>query len=62
MVNELELPWPRPLSWVNALLPNGYAVLDGEVMHDDQWDGYPAERDRLARRDATSGPATGGAR
>ena len=41
-------------------LPNGYAVLDGEVMHDDQWDGYPAERDRLAAG-WTSGPATAGA-
>ena len=42
--------WPgrRPLRWVNALLPNGYAVLDGRVLHDDQWDGYPAERARLA--------------
>ena len=26
------------------VLPNGYAVLDGRVLHDDQWDGYPAER------------------
>ncbi len=47
VVNELELAWPRPLRWVNALLPNGYAVLDGRVLHDDQWDGYPAERARL---------------
>ena len=48
VVNELTLPWPRALSRVNAGVPNGYAVLDGEVFHDDQWDGYPAERDRLA--------------
>jgi alkaline phosphatase D len=47
VVNELELPWPRPLRRINALLPNGYAVLDGRVLHDDQWDGYPAERARL---------------
>lgn len=57
VVNEIELSWPRPLRWVNALLPNGYAVLDGRVLHDDQWDGYPAERARLigwlrARREA----------
>ena len=32
---------------MNRLLPNGYAMLDGRVMHDDQWDGYPAERERL---------------
>ena len=49
VVNEIELTWPRPLRWVNALLPNGYAILDGRVLHDDQWDGYPAERARLAR-------------
>lgn len=57
VVNEIELSWPRPLRWIDALLPNGYAVLDGRVLHDDQWDGYPAERARLAhwlraRRDA----------
>ncbi len=48
VVNELELAWPRPLRWINGLLPSGYAVLDGRVLHDDQWDGYPAERARLA--------------
>ncbi|MBA2282632.1 MAG: alkaline phosphatase D family protein, partial [Acidimicrobiia bacterium] len=49
VVNELELSWPRPLRWLNHLLPNGYAVLDGRILHDDQWDGYPAERQRLSR-------------
>lgn len=49
VVNELELRWPRPLRWVNRLLPNGYAVLDGRVLHDDQWDGYPAERNGLTQ-------------
>jgi alkaline phosphatase D len=48
VVNELEISWPPPFRWVNALLPNGYAILDGRVLHDDQWDGYPAERARLA--------------
>lgn len=48
VVNEIKLPWPRPLGWVNALLPNGYAAIGGEIIHDDQWDGYPAERQRLA--------------
>lgn len=47
VVNEIELSWPRPLRWINAWLPNGYAVLDGRLLHDDQWDGYPSERDRL---------------
>jgi alkaline phosphatase D len=48
VVNEIELPLPRPMSRVNALLPNGYAIIDDRVLHDDQWDGYPAERARLA--------------
>ncbi|WP_116995681.1 alkaline phosphatase D family protein [Desertimonas flava] len=49
VVNEIVLPLPAP-SGVNSRLPPGYAYLDGKVMHDDQWDGYPAERDNLARR------------
>jgi alkaline phosphatase D len=57
VMNELELSWPRPLRWVNRFLPNGYAVLDGRVMHDDQWDGYPAERARVASWMAERGAA-----
>jgi alkaline phosphatase D len=61
VVNAIELAWPRPLRWVNSLLPNGYAVLDGRLLHDDQWDGYPAERarlvDALRRRGAAGGRA-----
>ncbi|UDY34167.1 alkaline phosphatase D family protein [Dermatobacter hominis] len=61
VINEIELRWPPPLRWIDRLLPNGYAVIDGHVMHDDQWDGYPAERDRLtswlARRGAAGGRA-----
>ena len=54
-------PGRRPLRWVNALLPNGYAVLDGRVLHDDQWDGYPAERAarRLVARPRRAGRAHG---
>ena len=48
VVNEIKLPWPRPLGWIGALMPNGYAAIGGEIIHDDQWDGYPAERRRLA--------------
>ncbi len=29
--------------------PSGYAVVDGDVVCVDEWDGYPAERGRLAR-------------
>lgn len=47
VVNSMSLPVPFR-SWLNPLLPNGYAQIDGEVIHDDQWDGYPAERERLA--------------
>ena len=47
VVNSVELPWPRPFASMNRLLPNGYAMLDGHVMYDDQWDGYPAERERV---------------
>ncbi len=60
VVSELSLGLP-PIPGINPLLPNGYAVVDGRVLHDDQWDGYPVERDRVARwmRDrASSGGAT----
>ena len=60
VVNEIELNWPRPLSWVGRFVPSGYAIVDGRVMHDDQWDGYPAERrwlvDRLRERAARRWP------
>ncbi len=46
VVNSVSLPLPST-GWLNPLLPNGYAHLDGEVLHDDQWDGYPGERERL---------------
>lgn len=28
-------------------LPSGYALVDGEAMCTDEWDGYPAERDHI---------------
>ena len=59
VVNELELPLPRPIARVNALLPNGYAVIDDRVLHDDQWDGYPAERARLTAWMSERGAADG---
>ncbi len=58
VVNDVTLPVPA-LPGINVLLPNGYAVLDGQVLHDDQWDGYPAEQERLvaalARRGRNGG-------
>ena len=59
VVNELALRLP-PVPGLDPLLPGGYAVLDGRVFHDDQWDGYPAERDRAARWMRERG-ASGGA-
>ncbi len=56
--NEVCLPLPA-IPGVNHFLPNGYAALDGEVLHDDQWDGYPAERTNLARHLAKRGAAGG---
>ncbi|HVM08173.1 MAG TPA: alkaline phosphatase D family protein [Acidimicrobiales bacterium] len=49
VVNPIVLRMPA-IDRVNSALPNGYAALDGVVMHDDQWDGYPAERDHLVER------------
>ena len=60
VVNSMSLSVPFR-SWLNPLLPNGYAQIDGEVIHDDQWDGYPAERERLAgwiRERAAAGSRT----
>jgi alkaline phosphatase D len=59
VVNEMELSWPRVLRWMNSTLPNGYAVLDGHLLHDDQWDGYPAERSRLVEVLAQRGRSGG---
>ena len=47
VVNEIDLPLPAATGLVNALLPNGYDAVDGKILHDDQWDGYPVERERL---------------
>ncbi|MDP8954052.1 MAG: alkaline phosphatase D family protein [Actinomycetota bacterium] len=47
VVNSMFLPLPSTVSF-NPLLPNGYADFDGRLLHDDQWDGYPAEQERLS--------------
>ena len=40
--------WVPAARLVNPLLPGGYIAHGGtQVLRDDQWDGYPAERDRL---------------
>lgn len=40
-------------------MPNGYAVFDGRLLHDDQWDGYPAERTQLVEVLAERGRSGG---
>lgn len=50
VVNEIALPLAGDGLLPQGLLPNGYAVIDGQIIHDDQWDGYTAERDELTRR------------
>ncbi len=58
VVNEIVLrpPFAR---FFARLLPHDYAAYDGEILRDDQWDGYRADRDRLAaglaRRQAAGG-------
>lgn len=46
-VSEMRLPMPEPLD-LDAVLPDGYTLADGAAFCTDQWDGYPAERRRLA--------------
>ena len=58
VVNGITLPAPH-VPGVLSLLPNGYAFLDGELIHDDQWDGYPAERQHLIRAMAARAAAGG---
>ncbi len=50
VVNEISLPLPGGSRLPAGVLPNGYAILDGDIVHDDQWDGYTAERDLLTER------------
>lgn len=45
VMSELVLPAPDLL---DGLLPEKYAVVDGRASNTDQWDGYLAERRRLA--------------
>ena len=58
VVNEVSLPIPAA-GLLEPLLPNGYAAIDGKILHDDQWDGYPAERERLVEHLSARGQAGG---
>ena len=46
VLNRMQLPVPVGAR-VNEAMPSGYAVVDGAAICTDEWDGYPAERDRL---------------
>jgi len=55
VVNEVSLPLPSAAGVLGPFLPNGYAAVGGKILHDDQWDGYPAERHRLVASLAARG-------
>jgi alkaline phosphatase D len=55
VLNRMELPVERGAKLAD-LAPSGYAVIDGEAMCTDEWDGYPAEREALVRAIADRGP------
>jgi alkaline phosphatase D len=46
VLNHMELPVERGEK-LGDLAPSGYAVIGGKAMCTDEWDGYPAERERL---------------
>jgi alkaline phosphatase D len=45
VLSELHIPAPEEL---DRVMPEKYEVVDGCGINSDQWDGYPAERSRLA--------------
>lgn len=55
VLSPLTIPVPEAL---DGLLPEKYAVVDGEATNTDQWDGYQAARDRLAAALADRGGRT----
>ena len=46
VLNHMELPVEHG-AVLGDLAPSGYAVIGGKAMCTDEWDGYPAERERL---------------
>lgn len=46
VVNPIPLSLPFA-KLTRPLLPEGYSVVGEQVLRDDQWDGYPAEREKL---------------
>lgn len=48
VLSPMRLPVARGATLLDAA-PSGYGVVDGDVVCTDEWDGYPAERRRVAR-------------
>lgn len=57
VVNRMELPVPVGTE-LTEMTPSGYAVIDGKAICTDEWDGYPADRDRLVQAMADRGRGT----
>ena len=55
VLNRMALPVEKGAK-LGDLAPSGYAVIGGDVMCTDEWDGYPAERDALVQVIAERGP------
>jgi alkaline phosphatase D len=54
VLNHMELPVEHGAT-LGDLAPSGYAVIGGKAMCTDEWDGYPAERERLVSAIAERG-------
>ena len=55
VLNHMELPVEHGAQ-LGELAPSGYAVVGGKAMCTDEWDGYPAERQRLVEAIQGRGP------
>ncbi len=55
VLNRMELPVETGAK-LGDLAPSGYAVVGGQAMCTDEWDGYPAERTALTAAVAERGP------
>jgi alkaline phosphatase D len=54
-VSELQLPVPVGAT-VDPAMPSGYAVIDGNALCTDEWDGYPIERAAMCAAIEERGP------
>jgi alkaline phosphatase D len=54
VLNRMRLPVPGG-ELLSDAAPSGYDIIDGEAMCTDEWDGYPAEREKLVAAFADRG-------